>query len=110
MEAAEFLVQGSAPEPYRVLFQRNDKNLSAYCTCPAGEEGMHCKHRIRILQGSTEGIVSHNETDVAVVAGWLVGTDVELALRRVISLESEAARVTQALRLAKKALAKCFLD
>lgn len=110
MEAAEFLVQGSAPEPYRVLFQRNGKNLSAYCTCPAGEEGMHCKHRIRILQGSTEGIVSHNERDVALVAGWLVGTDVEVALHRVISLENEAARVTQALRLAKKALAKCFLD
>jgi hypothetical protein len=31
-------------------------------------------------------------------------------LHRVISLENEAARVTQALRLAKKALAKCFLD
>jgi len=71
---------------------------------------MHCKHRIRILQGSTEGIVSHNERDVALVAGWLVGTDVEVALQRVISLENEAARVTQTLRLAKKALAKCFLD
>jgi hypothetical protein len=71
---------------------------------------MHCKHRIRILQGSPEGIVSHNEREVAVVAGWLVGTDVEVALRRVVSLENEAARVTQALRLAKKALAKCFLD
>ena len=79
------------------LVSTERQESSAYCTCPAGEEGMHCKHRIRILQGSTEGIVSPNERDVAVVAGWLVGTDVEVALRRVISLENEAVRVTQAL-------------
>jgi uncharacterized Zn finger protein len=110
MEAVEFLVQGSAPEPYRVSFRRNGTNLSAYCTFPAGENGIHCKHRIRILQGSAEGVVSRNLRDVARVAGWLAGSDVEVALRTVISLENEASRIAHALSMAKKALAKCLLD
>jgi hypothetical protein len=71
---------------------------------------MHCKHRIRILQGSTDAIVSRNYSDVARVAEWVAGTDVEVPLRTVISLENEAAKIAHALSAAKKALAKCFFD
>jgi hypothetical protein len=64
----EFLVKGSAPEPYVVSFLRRDaKNISASCTCRAGESSMSCKHRIRILRGLVEGIVSDNATDVSSV-------------------------------------------
>jgi uncharacterized Zn finger protein len=107
----EFLVQGSAAEPYVVSFRRRDaKNFSAYCTCPAGENGMYCKHRIRILRGLLDGIVSSNTVDVRTVAGWLAGTDVETALRAIESLEKEAERIKNALSTAKKALARCLLD
>ena len=107
----EFLVQGSAPGPYVVSFRRRDaKNISAYCTCPAGESGMSCKHRIRILRGLVEGIVSKNTADVATVAGWLAGSDVETALQTIDELEKEAERIKKALSAAKKALAGCLLD
>ena len=81
METITFMVQGSAAEPYRVTFKKNDSNLSAYCTCPAGENGMYCKHRFRILSGETKGIVSGNENAVASAVTWLSGTDVEQAIR-----------------------------
>lgn len=111
MEAIEFLVQGSAAEPYRVSFFRRDgTNLSAYCTCPAGENGMYCKHRIRILQGLVEAVVSDNSNDVRTVADWLAGTDVETALRNVISLEKEAEQIKNALSAAKKTLARSLSD
>ena len=110
METIEFLVQGSALEPYRVSFRRDGKNLSAYCTCPAGENGMYCKHRIRILQGLVEAVVSDNSDEVTRVAGWLAGTDVEMALQGVISLQEESERIKHALTAAKKVLAKCLLD
>jgi hypothetical protein len=71
---------------------------------------MHCKHRIRILQGSAEGVVSGNVTELSRVVGWLPGTNVEVALRSVTSLEDEAAKIARALSAAKKALARCFLD
>jgi uncharacterized Zn finger protein len=107
----EFLVQGSAAQPYLVSFQRRDaKNVSAYCTCPAGESGMACKHRVRILRGLIEGIVSKNTADVTTVAGWLAGSDVETALRTIDELEKEADRIKKALSAAKKALAQCLLD
>jgi uncharacterized Zn finger protein len=107
----EFLVQGSAAEPYVVSFGRRDaKNISAYCTCPAGESGMSCKHRIRILRGLVEGIVSKNTADVADVAGWLAGSDVETALQIIDELEKEAERVKKALSAAKKAFAGCLFD
>ena len=111
MDTFEFLVQGSAPEPYRVSFRRRDaKNVSAYCTCPAGESGMSCKHRIRILRGLLEGVVSKNTADVTTVAGWLAGSDVEKALHTIDQLEKEAERIKKALSAAKKALSQCLLD
>ena len=110
-DSFEFLVQGSAPEPYVVSFRRRDaKNISAYCTCPAGESGMACKHRIRILHGLLDGIVSNNTADVSTVSGWLAGSDVETALRTIDGLEKEADRIKRALSAAKKALAQCLLD
>jgi uncharacterized Zn finger protein len=99
------------PSLIAFLFHRRDaKNLSAYCTCPAGESGMHCKHRVRILRGLLEGIVSKNTADVTTVAGWLSGSDVETALRTIDDLEKEADRIKKALSAAKKALSQCLLD
>jgi uncharacterized Zn finger protein len=107
----EFLVQGSAPQPYLVSFRRRDaKNISAYCTCPAGESGMACKHRVRIFRGLIEGIVSKNTADVTTVAGWLAGSDVDTALNTIDQLEKEAERIKKALSAAKKALSQCLLD
>ena len=71
---------------------------------------MYCKHRIRILLGLVEGIVSENTKDVQTVVGWVVGTDVEVALVTVVTLEKEADRIKSNLSAAKHALSRCFLD
>lgn len=111
MREIKFEVQGSASEPYEVDFvRRGDGNLSAYCSCPAGENGQYCKHRINILAGNVEGIVSPNQEAVKVVASWLPGTDLEAALKRVLALEIEEARLKRELSVAKKELAKSMRD
>jgi hypothetical protein len=71
---------------------------------------MHCKHRIRILRGLVEGVVSKNTADVATVAGWCAGSDIEAALQTIDELEKEAERIKKALSAAKKTLSRCFLD
>lgn len=71
---------------------------------------MYCKHRIRILRGLLDGIVSKNTIDVTTVASWLAGTDVETALDVIESLEKEAERIKNALSAAKKGLARCLLS
>jgi hypothetical protein len=110
MDELRFLVQGSAEVPYRVTFQKNANNLSAYCTCPAGENGQYCKHRFNILGGITEGVVSGNIQDVKVVESWLPGTDVETALNEVMDAEEQFERAKRELSAAKKRLAVAFRD
>ncbi|MDY6894784.1 MAG: SWIM zinc finger family protein [Thermotogota bacterium] len=111
MQEVSFEVQGSASEPYRVVFvKRSDTNLSAYCSCPAGENGQYCKHRFNILEGITKGIVSDNLEDVKVVQSWLPGTDLEEAIIKMRELESEATRIKKELSAAKKVVAKAMRD
>ncbi len=111
MQEIRFEVQGSAPDPYGVIFiKRSEKNLSAYCSCPAGENGQYCKHRFNILAGIRIGIVSGNESDVQVVQSWLPGTDIEFAMIRVRELEKEAEKIKKALSLAKKDVAKAMRE
>lgn len=105
MEPIRFLVQGSAEAPYEVAFRKAGGNLSAHCTCPAGENGQYCKHRFRILDGSTEGIVSENGEQVPTVVAWLPGTDVAAAMKTVIAAELEFERAKKVVTSAKKDLA-----
>ena len=105
METIRFMVQGSAAEPYEVTFQKAGENLSAFCTCPAGENGQYCKHRFRILEGSMEGIVSGNTGQVPTVVAWLPGTDVAAAMAAVVAAEREFERAKQVVSRAKKNLA-----
>lgn len=110
MEKIIFLVQGSAKDPYKVTFQKHGNNLSAYCTCPAGENGLYCKHRINILCGITHRIVSGNEAKVRVVTSWLPGTDVEVALSAVLDAEKQYEKAKLKLSSAKNRLARAFRD
>jgi hypothetical protein len=110
MKEFVFYVQGSAKEPYKVIFRKTDDNLSAYCTCPAGDNGQYCKHRFNILGGFTDGIVSGNEHGVGEVASWLDGTDVETALNNVMAADEQFEVAKRKLSEAKKLLAKAFRD
>lgn len=110
MPEKSFQVQGSAPDPYQVTFvNRGAGDLSAYCTCPAGENGQYCKHRFAILNGDTRAIVSGNEDDVPEVASWLRGSDIEAALRDLADAEREFARAKKRVSQMKKALAQSML-
>ncbi len=111
MEEVTFLVQGSAADPYVVTFKRRAPgNLSAYCTCMAGEKGTFCKHRLGILRGERRGIVSANAAEVERVHSWLAGSDVEAAIAAVEACEDGITRAESELAKAKKKLARSLLD
>lgn len=110
MEEITFNVQGSAPEPYIVRFRKDGANLKARCTCPAGTVGQYCKHRIRILEGSDEGIISGSVGDINRVVAWLTGSDVEKALRGVNEATEQFEVAKTQLTNAKKKLARALLD
>jgi hypothetical protein len=89
MQKITFKVQGSETEPYDVTFIKDDSNLFCTCTCKAGKNNTHCKHRIRILQGNPEAIIGENQNDVNIVASWLPGTQLDQAMSDYQKAESE---------------------
>ncbi len=103
-----FLVQGSSPEPYKVRFMKSDLFFAAFCTCPAGQKGMHCKHRINILTGSIDAIVSDNTKEVETIKKWLTGTPIEDTIKSLIFTENEYLSAKKALTKAKKNLSKAL--
>lgn len=110
-ERLEFYVHGSALEPYRVTFiRRSPGNLSAYCTCRAGENGQYCKHRFGIMGGSTQGLASDNADDVKQVLAWLRGSDLERSIAAVSVAEQACERAKRELQEKKRELARAMRD
>ena len=105
MNKAEFLVQGSAKEPYRITIERSENNLHAFCTCKAGMSGQCCKHKFRLLSGNPQGVVGGDLLMLSTVVDWLVGTDVEHALTQLCHAEDRYELAKQSLSAAKKGLA-----
>ena len=110
MNKAVFLIKESAREPYEVTFIKRNGNLSAYCTCPAGEHGQYCKHRFEILRGESRRVISDNKDEVSIVASWLPGSDIEEAMHRVEKAEIAYIIAKKDLSDAKRDLARAMYD
>lgn len=103
-----FQVKGSSAEPYEVTFIKDGDSLTALCSCPAGQYGNFCKHRISILDGDGRAIVSDNADSVPTVVDWLQGTDVAAALGEFRELEESTDKPKSALVAAKRKLARAM--
>jgi hypothetical protein len=79
-EALEFMVQGSAVEPYTVRFWREGANLRSSCSCQAGTHGLACKHRLNLLEGDVTQLVNGITSDIQRLRELCAGSDVEPAL------------------------------
>jgi uncharacterized Zn finger protein len=108
VEELIFSVKGSSPEPYEVTFIKDGSSLTALCTCPAGQFGSYCKHRIAILDGKSDSISSGNADQALTVTEWLVGTDVEAALSELRAAEKTTECAKEDLAALKKKLARAM--
>jgi len=111
MEELIFQIQGSELEPYQVrVVRREDGNVSAYCTCQAASNGMHCKHRIGLLTGKPEGVIGKRKQDAETVALWVRGSDIERILTEIETSETELESLKARIAKLKKLLARAMLD
>jgi len=108
VEELVFLVKGSSPAGYEVTFIKDGDSLTALCTCPAGQYGNFCKHRIAILDGKFDSISSENVDQAPTVAKWLEGTDVESALSELRAMEKTAGHTKDDLVALKRKLARAM--
>jgi len=100
-----FVVQGSRGDEYQVTFGAASGRVVAYCSCPAGENGSICKHRLAIMDGEVSNLLSGNAQDVIRLQGLLKGTELEAAYTHLRVMEEEFEAAKRKLELAKKALA-----
>lgn len=109
-DQVKFLIQGSAPDPYEVKFYlKSSSVIIATCTCPAGQNGTYCKHRINLLQGNLSGLVSGNEDQASVVISWLSGTHLASCLKEIAHAEKQLASAKAEVSRSKKNLASAML-
>lgn len=102
MESIQFLVQGSAKDPYELTFSRDGNVVTATCTCRAGDNGTYCKHRQTIFDGKGAGVVSENQQQVATVASWWPNSNLAAHYSEIIAAENNLKRAEQDLGKAKK--------
>ena len=107
----EFQVESSSTgEIYSVEVSRSGDNLTCTCTCQAAENGMHCKHRVSILRGDSDGISGGDIDKMDIISQMLVGTDVEGALNQMLELEAQKAAIDKQLKAIKKQLGRVLVD
>jgi hypothetical protein len=109
METINFSVQGSAETPYEVSFIFDESKLNAFCTCPAGNGGMVCKHRLSILAGMKAGIVSTNIDQISNVVTWLRGSEIEKAMAALAAAEANFDDAKKQVSSAKKKLSASMM-
>lgn len=105
MDEIKVEVAGSSGSRYEVQFVREDAQVYAYCTCKAGVNGLHCKHRVALLAGDRSAVTSSNVTELEALASWLPGSDLAAALDEFEAADREAKAANSRLSKAKKILA-----
>ena len=74
-----FQVQGSAQEPYSIVFKRIGHIVLMTCTCPTGEKQEQCKHRVNLALGDATNLVV-GEPDLDKLPALLKGSDIDLLI------------------------------
>jgi predicted DNA-binding protein YlxM (UPF0122 family) len=82
-----YLVQGSSPEPYMVVFKPDPFSIS--CTCTAGVNGIPCKHRLTILAGADPGIIEGDKSFLPRIAEMVRHTNLSEILESYESIKKE---------------------
>ena len=111
MKELVFEIQGSEIDPYTVRIVERDKgNVSAYCSCQAGQNGLHCKHRLGLLSGNPVGLVGNRNIDVETVLSWVRGSDIETIIVQLQESEKQMENLKTQIAKLKRSFAKAMSD
>lgn len=103
--ALKFMVSGSQGDEYEIRAAKKGTEMWISCTCPAGQFGTYCKHRMALLNGQVDALLSGNEKDVEKLAKILRGTTLEKLMDERFALEKEIAKLNGRNRSVKKKIA-----
>lgn len=104
MSSLRLQVRGSQGDLYDVELIRDGTHLRITCTCPAGENGQACKHRLALLDGDVTALVSHDGSEQ--IAALLADSDVEASLKQLRAAEEVLAAAKSDVQKLKHALSR----
>ena len=101
MTKIQFLIQGSSNEPYELDFQFVNSKITAVCTCNAGAFGTVCKHKLNIINGSTDSIIGNNQCEVDTVLSWISISNLSPLLESLRAAEDQLEKAKKTVKQAK---------
>ena len=109
MPALEFIVRSSSSdEVYFLKAYETQAGVRFTCSCPAGENGQHCKHRIALANGDTSRLAQPNDVAVKALIAMLSTTSIPQTVTRIVELEQIAASIKKEISEEKKKLSILF--
>jgi len=96
---------------YEVQIVRESGKLSIFCSCPAGEFGRYCKHKVSLLTGETSLLTASNQVkSVSEMQEWVKESGYPSLLTEIDSAEKEAKKAQSRLQDLKKSLERAMKD
>lgn len=109
MQKLQFLVRSSSSnEVYSLSAYKTVHGVRFSCSCPAGENGLHCKHRIALASGDGSQLAEPDAAGVCALLDMLAPTEVPMTLARIDELERMAATIKKELADARRRLGILF--
>lgn len=105
----QFIVQSrSSGEEYEILLLKGPKSIALHCSCPAGANGQHCKHRVALIDGDDADVISSSHTVEDLIAA-IAGSEIETLVARMRKQEAVVADAQAELKKLKKALGRAMI-
>lgn len=106
----EILSKSSSGNPYTVRFYIEENEISAFCSCPAGQNRKLCKHVMRIINGDDSILYDSNQKKVFIKIGYhLQKTTIPFLLSELNESEILLENAQKNAKKAKKAFEKVVL-
>jgi uncharacterized Zn finger protein len=108
----ELLAKSSSSDiPYTVKCFLEENKISVFCSCPAGDNRMLCKHVRKIIAGDDSILYDRNhKNELEAIRNHLTGTDIPLLLTELERYESLLEELKIKAEKAKKKLGNAILN
>jgi uncharacterized Zn finger protein len=111
MKKVEILAKSSSSDtPYTVEWHLEENKISAFCSCPAGDNRMLCKHVRKIIAGDNSILYDKNQKkEMEAIRHHLKDTEIPLLLSELEKNESVLEEAKRNVEGAKRNLSKVIL-
>ena len=96
---------------YVVQFVRESGKLSIFCSCPAGEFGRYCKHKLSFLKGESALLTDTSDADsISAVREWVRESSYAALLAEIDLAETDAKNAQSRVQDLKKKLERAMKE